>query len=354
MSVEYDVQKVVDPLWGEIEFKHPVLEELAQSEPLLRLRGIALAGASRYLFQDRRQNSRYQHSLGVMHILSALGAAPEEQAAGLLHDIPHTAFSHTVDIVFPNNEYNYHERFQREIAMRSTIPDILARHGIALRAALEPDSFPLLEQPLPNLCADRIDYALRDLHGAGRVTTKEAAGFLEHLLPTPDGLLATDKETALWFSRLFLEANDRFWTGPAEAGAYWALAGAIKYAYASRAFSDIDLFSTDEEAMRKLRSLDDKVVQGYLALLEPGTLFYEAEADGPFFTTHMKQRAIDPLVKEPEWERALRLSQLSEVYARQLRRRGNDRSTEYHLWSSRITPDIERLLEGELNVKRET
>ncbi len=203
------MRKVVDRLWGEIEFGHPALEELAESEPVQRLRGIALAGASQYLFPDRRPITRYEHSLGVMHILSMLGAGLEEQVAGLLHDIPHTAFSHTVDIVFPNNEYNYHERFQREIVMSSTIPDILARHGIDQKAALEPDSFPLLEKPLPNICADRIDYALRDLRRADMVTAEEAAGFLERFVPAPDGLLVADIETALRFSRLFLEANDR-------------------------------------------------------------------------------------------------------------------------------------------------
>ncbi len=106
--------------------------------------------------------------------------------------------------------------------------------------------------------------------------------------------------------------------------------------------------------MRKLRSLDDRLVQAYLVLLEPGTIFYEAKTAGPSFTTHMKQRVIDPLVKEPAWDQALRLSQISDEYAQQLRSRGNGRSTEYRLWSSRITSDIERLLEGDLDVKRET
>jgi HD superfamily phosphohydrolase len=346
VSLESGARKVIDPLWGEVEFRHPVLWELAQSEPVQRLQGIALAGASQYLFPERRQHTRYEHSLGVMHILSVLRAGPDEQVAGLLHDIPHTAFSHTVDIVFPNSEYNYHERFQRDIIMRSAIPDILATHGVDLKAALEPDSFPLLERPLPDICADRIDYALRDLHGAGMVTAEEAARFLEQLVPTPDGLLVADKETALWFSRLFLQANHTFWTGRAEAGAYWALAGAIRRAYTTGAFSDTDLFSTDEEAMRKLRSIDDKIVQAYLALLQPGTPFYEAKADDPYFTTHMKQRAIDPLVRNPGREQALRLSQLSDEYARELRKSGNGRSREYHLWSPLITPQLEGLLSG--------
>jgi hypothetical protein len=334
------LRKEADVLWGKIEFSEPVLEELAQSKPMQRLRGISLAGASRYLRPERVLITRYEHSLGVMHVLAMLGAGLEEQIAGLLHDIPHTAFSHTADIVFPNEEYNYHERFQHDIVMRSTIPAILARHGIELRAALEPDLFPLLEQPLPDLCADRIDYALRDLRGAGLVTTAQAKSFLTYLVPTPDGLLVSNVEAALWFSRLFHEANDLFWTGPAEAGAYWALAGAIKRAYAIGAFSDDDLFSTDEEAMQKLRSPDDQIVQAYLSLLQPGTLFYEAGEGEPHFHTHMKQRSIDPLVMTPGTDQPTRLSRISKEYAQHLRGREKRQRIDYRLWSSQMPPEI--------------
>src|SRR6266568_5184974 len=130
-----DMQARSDALWGEIRFDHPVLEELVDSSPVQRLRGIDMAGASRYLFPERRSGTRFEHSLGVLHILSVLGANLEEQVAGLLHDVPHTAFSHTVDIVFPSAEYDYHERFQQQVVMRSEIPAILARHGVALHTA---------------------------------------------------------------------------------------------------------------------------------------------------------------------------------------------------------------------------
>ncbi len=333
-----------DPLWGEISLNEPVLAELAQSAPMQRLKGIHQAGASFYLLPEQRRNTRYEHSLGVMHLLALLGAPLEEQVAGLLHDVPHTAFSHTVDIVFPSDEHNYHEGFQRQVILASGIPDILSRHDIPLRAALEPDSYPLLEQPLPSLCADRIDYSLRDMKTAGVITSKDAYLFLSHLVATPQGIVVNDVDSARWYAELFAEANALLWTGPDEAGAYWALAGAIKRAYEIGIFADADLFMTDDEAMQKLRGLDDPEVNAYLHLLQPGTHFYEVEGPGPFFTTHMKNRAVDPFVLLPGSSQALRLSEAQEGHAEELYRASQPRSVAYKLWSDSISPPLEAQL----------
>ncbi len=320
-----------DSLWGEITVEEPVLVELVESGPVRRLKGIHQAGASAYLLPGLR-TTRYEHSLGVLYVLTRLGAGLEERVAGLLHDVPHTAFSHTVDIVFPSDEHNFHERFQHEVITGSDVPAILARHRVGLHAALEPDNYPLLEMPLPDLCADRIDYSLRDLHNGGRIGTHDASRFLDHLLPTPTGILVDDREAAEWFARLFREANDLYWTGPMQAGAYWALAGAIRRGYATGGFTDDDLFSTDAEAMSRLQALDDAEVQAYLGLLAPGTHFYEVEHGGPYFTTHMKQRHVDPLVLEKGWDRPRRLSEVSEGYRWLVETFPKGRSVRYRLW----------------------
>src|SRR5919204_858535 len=175
-----------DALWGEIDVTEPVVAELVRSAPVQRLRGIHQAGAGHYLFPKQRRCTRFEHSLGVMGLLALLGAPLEEQVAGLLHDVPHTAFSHTVDVLFPNEEHNYHERFHAAVVMASPIPAILENYRVPLRAALEPGRYPQLEQPLPDLCADRIDYALRDalaLGKIGRASLLAPHEFVSHLVP---------------------------------------------------------------------------------------------------------------------------------------------------------------------------
>lgn len=327
LSTNYD-----DVLWGDIPVDEPVLAELVESRPVQRLKEIHQAGASFYLLPETCPTTRYEHSLGVLYVLSRLGAGLEERVAGLLHDVPHTAFSHTADIVFPNDEHNFHERFQHAVIMGSDIPAILERHGVNLDAALEPDKYPLLEMPLPGLCADRIDYTLRDLHSREETSAEEARRFLDHLLPTHDGILIDDTEAAEWFATVFRRANDLYWTGPQEAGAYWALAGAIRRGYETGNFTDDNLFSTDDEAMSRLQSLKDEEVRAYLSLLTPGTRFYEVEG-GPYFSTHMKQRYVDPFLLERGWSEPRQLSETSKVYRRLLDSFPKGRSVQYRLWT---------------------
>ncbi|HEX8230695.1 MAG TPA: HD domain-containing protein [Chloroflexia bacterium] len=335
-----------DSLWSDIPVDEPVLVALVESGPVRRLMGIHQAGASAYLLPGIR-TTRYEHSLGVLYVLSRLGAELEERVAGLLHDVPHTAFSHTVDIAFPSDEHDFHERFQHEVITGSEVPAILKRHGVGLHAALEPHNYPLLEMPLPYLCADRIDYSLRDLHNHGKVSTEDANRFLNHLLPTPAGILVDDREAAEWFARLFREANDLYWTGPIQAGAYWALAGAIRRGYATGGFTDDDLFSTDAEAMSRLQSLDDVEVQGYLSLLAPGTQFYEVEDGGPYFATRMKQRYVDPLILEQDWHAPRRLSEVSEAYREFVDAFPKERNIRYKLWTGSMPRVIADKLAGE-------
>ncbi len=98
-----------------------------------------------------------------MFLLKKYDASLEEQIAGLLHDVPHTAFSHVVDFVFGTGKHQgYHERFMKQVIYDSEIPSILEEHGIDVEEVLDESNFKLLERGVPDLCADRIDYFLRD------------------------------------------------------------------------------------------------------------------------------------------------------------------------------------------------
>jgi HD superfamily phosphohydrolase len=339
------VVSVPDRLWGEIALDEPALADLAGSGPVQRLRGIHQSGASHYLFPDRKPSTRYEHSLGVMHLLGLLGASLEERAAGLLHDVPHTAFSHTADVLFPNEEHNFHERFQHTIVIESDVPAILERHRLPLRAGLEPDAYGLLERPLPRLCADRLDYALRDALTAGLTTAERAREFAGTLRVHDGEIVVGEVEAAEWFGRLYSRANDTLWTGPYEAGSYWALAGAIRRAYDVGEFTDADLFSTDDEAMGSLRALGDETVRSYLRLLEPGTQYVEVSEDEPHFTTAMKYRRIDPPLLAADMGAPVRLSALSKEHARRLAEGPEGDTVRYRLWSPTITREMARLLD---------
>ena len=155
--------KITDRVHGIIEIDDPLIAELIESSPVQRLKKINQNGAQVYLDPTRNTN-RFEHSVGVWHLLRKFGADRSEQVAGLLHDTPHTAFSHVIDFVFPNDEHNFHEKFTEKIILNSEVPEILKKHGLKVEDVLATENFHLLEADLPDLSADRIDYFLRDIN----------------------------------------------------------------------------------------------------------------------------------------------------------------------------------------------
>lgn len=108
---------VKDILYGNF-IVEPVLEALINSKAVQRLKNVHMAGPA-YLTNSLWNETRYEHSIGVMLLVRKLGGSIEEQAAALLHDVSHTASSHTVDIVLGNKDENYHEIIKREIVEES-------------------------------------------------------------------------------------------------------------------------------------------------------------------------------------------------------------------------------------------
>ncbi len=95
--------KYKDRIYGTTTITEPVIQELMQSEAMQRLKKVNQYGASFYRFSHLTTN-RFEHCVGVYLLLRKFNAVTEEQVAGLLHDVPHTVFSHVVDFVFGGSQ----------------------------------------------------------------------------------------------------------------------------------------------------------------------------------------------------------------------------------------------------------
>lgn len=152
---------IIDRVYGKIKITNPLIIELIKSSPMQRLKGINQSGGPVFL-EPNRDITRYEHSIGVWYLLNKYGANLEEQVAGLLHDTPHTAFSHVIDFVFQSEDHTFHEKFMEKVILFSEIPTILKKYNINVGTILDKERFHLLDAELPDLSADRIDYFLRD------------------------------------------------------------------------------------------------------------------------------------------------------------------------------------------------
>ncbi|KAI0191313.1 hypothetical protein F4808DRAFT_443991 [Astrocystis sublimbata] len=214
-----------DEIYGEERVHEPVLLELLQSPEVQRLQGICQHGVTGFLGVTPRV-TRLEHSVGAFLLVRRVGGTIDEQVAALLHDISHTTLSHVIDFALSKpGEESYHEVHKKRYLETTRLPDIVARHGITPKVFKE-EMFPLVERPAPSLCADRLDYALRDTVSFGKLTMEDARRVVDSLKAYPSAtaplrqLVLDDPQVALLLARAYIAADKGVWSSPAHIDMY--------------------------------------------------------------------------------------------------------------------------------------
>ena len=167
---------IIDPIHDFIRVHEHELSII--DDPIFqRLRRIRqLSGA--HLTYPAAQHTRFEHSLGVMHIASQAGHALKEKGivksddieilrlSGLLHDIGHGPFSHLFEEIIQEKKIS-HEDFGKEIILKSEIGDKLSKNGfdkkLITKVAFGDSKFQYMNEIVSGaLSADMMDYLLRD------------------------------------------------------------------------------------------------------------------------------------------------------------------------------------------------
>jgi HD superfamily phosphohydrolase len=170
--------EITDPVHRYIRFSD-VEKKLIDTAIFQRLRRIRqLAGA--HLVYPSAQHSRFEHSLGTMHlagyageILLNKGYIDDEdkvqklRLAALLHDIGHGPFSHLFEEVLELRCNIGHEDMGKQIISKSEITDILKKHGYnssdICKLSFGESKVKFFNEIIAGgLSADLIDYLLRD------------------------------------------------------------------------------------------------------------------------------------------------------------------------------------------------
>lgn len=290
---------ISDVLYGEFEVDQ-VVEELISSKSMQRLKGIHQAGAS-YLMNEKWNVTRFDHSVGVMLLVKKLGGSVEEQIAGLLHDVSHTAFSHVIDYVFDNEDESYHEEIFSSVVKNSEIPAILAKYGYNYEDILLDDSkWTLLERSAPELCANRVDYTLRDMYTYGYVSLEEVHSFLEDVIEVKGEMVLQNIEIAEWFTETYYKEVIDFFMEPMNIYGNDMLAKTLKVALHKRIIHADDFLLEDEELISKLQQCTDSEVHALLRKVHPNVKVKEDRNDYDLYQKN-KVRLIDsPLFREGE------------------------------------------------------
>jgi len=172
---------IIDPIHDFIRVNDHELQ-IIDSPIFQRLRRIRqLSGA--HLVYPGAQHTRFEHSLGVMHIANQAGSALHEKdlltnediqnlrLSGLLHDIGHGPFSHLFEEIIQKKKIS-HEDFGKKIILDSEIGDIISKSGfdkkLVTQIAFGDYKYPFMNEIVSGaLSADMMDYLLRDGYFTG-------------------------------------------------------------------------------------------------------------------------------------------------------------------------------------------
>ena len=281
---------IEDKVYGKEEIKEQVLVELITSSTIQRLKKISQFGMPAEYFH-LPIFSRYDHSVGVLILLRRLGADIKEQIAGLLHDASHTAFSHVIDWVLGNpSKEDYQDKMHFEFIKDSEIPYILARHGIEFSEVCNPKNFSLLEKESPSLCADRVDYALREFEL--RFSYEIASTCFKGVISKNGSMIFNSKEPARLFADYYSKCQKENWGSDQAKTRYYILSEILKRAIFKEIVTMRDLKKTDYEVIMLLENSNDDEILNGLNLLKNGFETEETEKDG--IVLQKKFRYIDP------------------------------------------------------------
>ena len=301
--------KIDDRVYGEWEIQEGVLLDLINCKSVQRLEGLAQYGLPNQYYH-KKGFSRLEHSIGVMIFLRKFNARIEEQIAGLIHDVSHTAFSHVVDwaIGDPEKE-DFQDKNHINVIENSEIPKILEHYGFGYADVIDLEKFSLLEKHAPSLCGDRIDYTLREVATDGE---GEIAKRLFYFLRTRNGDLFFDNvEVAEEFGKMYSNLNKNHWAGVEARTRYYLLANILKIGFDKNFISYSDLYRTDLELINLLYSSRDKQIIEELDFLKNKKIAKQSD-NGKGIYLRKKYRWIDPEVLEDG--KIKRLSELSPDY----------------------------------------
>ncbi|MBA4451709.1 MAG: HD domain-containing protein [Nitrosopumilaceae archaeon] len=207
---------IIDPIHDFIRvYDHEL--KIIDNPIFQRLRRIRqLSGA--HLTYPAAQHTRFEHSLGVMHIASQAGEALREKGilkkedieqlrlAGLLHDIGHGPFSHLFEEIIQKKKIS-HEDFGRNLILKSVIGDTLSKNGYdkktITKIAFGDSKLQYLNEIVSGaLSADMMDYLLRDGYFTGAEHAKIDHKRLTQSLDVHKKKLALEKSALYSFESM--------------------------------------------------------------------------------------------------------------------------------------------------------
>lgn len=287
---------------------------LASAARMQRLRKVGMNCGCEYtswpLFKALRPYSRYEHSLGTALIVWNFTLSPEQSIAALFHDISTPCFAHSIDFMLGDykNQEATETRTRDMIESSAEIVSVLSDMGLEVDQVCNYHIYPAADSPAPHLCADRLEYSLRNMVNYGVCTAETAerlyrdvilveneCGFEEFAFRTFES--GQDFAfNALRCSHVYACEEDRY--------TMQILSELVATAIGRGTITADDLYDLTEDIITA-RLIEDPVtgpmwkdfcmLHGTISGTQPRAP-YTGENPGPWRKIEVKKRVIDPIV----------------------------------------------------------
>ena len=312
---------VTDSLYGTVEISSPVILSLIRDSSFQRLHGIHQHGITPVINVNKVNPSvsRFEHSVGAMLLIHSLVPSDEEQqCAALLHDISHTVLSHVTDFAFG---CVIHEVEKEAYVETTNIPQILNSYKMNWKHIISEEQgvWTLLEQPAPLLCADRLDYGLRDMIAFNIVSKDTVRQIVKQFVVHEGRIMCSDIELAGILARGYMRCDQLAWANPRHSGLYKFAGDAIRLALQHGVIKKDQLWiGTDEQFWKTILDCGIQEIDEMTKYVNEHTKFevVSKQEIGNVLDLFLKVRTIDPeiVVHGDDGTLVMSLSQIDKRY----------------------------------------
>jgi HD superfamily phosphohydrolase len=294
----YTINTAVGPLIVDNELLH----EIINSEASNRMHFIDQGGPCAY-WDIEPHYFRKDHCLGVAALIQQRGGSRLEVIVAITHDFSHTVFSHLADRFFLkrfDTEYSYQDNIHIWYLSKTDIYNICNKYSININK-FDPDlgCYLMLEQKLPDMCADRIEYNIETAKIWNKLSNEEINYILNHLKYENKKWFFDDIYAAQIFSELPLFFMDNIWNNPSKSVFHIFFSEALGRLLEINLIQLEDIyFGKDADILEKINKSNDPQIKYILDCCNDINNIFKisTENDYTLFIKH-KFRGIDPLIK---------------------------------------------------------
>jgi HD superfamily phosphohydrolase len=254
--------------------------------------------------------SRLEHSIGCLLLTRKLGGSFQQQVRALFHDAAQGAFSHLDDWRkegFGGTETSHDGRL-KDMLRYFEIDQFVEQYGYDFDGLFDFTITDFVERPSPDLCIDRVDYALREF--ARWTCPNDVPGLIAELSVEDGMIVFGTQEAARTFGINYLRLYSEHWAEDEHAVREKLLLTAIQEGIRSGAITEADMDATDPEVLVKLELWGNDTIWTLMHLLQKGELDITVHKgfEGAFASDslendknslfvpipHFRPRAVDP------------------------------------------------------------